>query len=297
MQNKESLYLLLFFIVLAAFFSCGTQKRAFSVKKELSIVDSQLRQYDNTLKKLDEQRKNKKEQNEIDDAANERMQNFIDKTNATIDSLNMQNAILIRNTSVAKNDLEKLVNSLSFSRISSKQIGDKLQFLTDLMNQNLVIKIDQDILFETGKYSVTPAMSDVIGKFFEPPVKEIDLFVKKYPDFPISLVITAIGYVDATPIAEGGLLYKDLKERISLSGKEPDNKELNKELSRARAKEIILLFQKFASDRLGTGGYLKNVLYLHEGKGEALPDPKITDYKIDDPRRRLVLLYWSIFPE
>lgn len=296
MRYKESLYLL-FFIVLAALCSCGTQKKAVLVKNDLSVVDSQLQQYDNTLKKLDEQRKNKKEQNEIDDAADERMQNFIAKTNTIIDSLNKQNVILIGNTGVAKKDLERLVNSLSLSRMSSKQIGDKILFLTDLMNQNLVIKIDQDILFEPGKYTVTPTISDVIGKFFEPPVKEIDLFVKKYPDFPISLVITVNGYVDATPIAEGGLLYKDLKERISLSGREPDNKELNKELSRARAKEIILLFQKFASKRLGTGGYLKNVLYLSEGKGEALPDPKITDYKINDPRRRLVLLYWSIFPE
>lgn len=297
MQNKKSLYLILCFLVVAALFSCGTQKRAVSVKKELSIVDSQLRQYDNTLKKLDDQRKNKINQNEIDDTANARLQYFIDKTNTTIDSLNKLNAILIGNTSVVKGDLEKLINSLSLSRVSSKQIGDKLLFLTDLMNQNLVIKIDQDILFEPGKYSISPSMINVIGKFFEPPAKEIDLFVKKYPDFPISLVITANGYADATSIAEGSLIYNDLKDRISLSGREPNSKEINKELSRARAKEVILLFQKFASDRLGTGGYLKNVLYLHEGKGEALPDPKITDYKTGDPRRRLVLLYWSIFPE
>ena len=297
MQNKKSLYLILCFLVVAALFSCGTQKRFVSVKKELSIVDSQLRQYDNTLKKLDEQRKNKIKQNEIDDTANARLQYFIDKTNTTIDSLNKLNAILIGNTSVVKADLEKLINSLSLSRVSSKQIGDKLLFLTDLMNQNLVIQIDQDIIFEPGKYSISPTISNAIGKFFEPPAKEIDLFVKKYPDFPISLVITANGYADATSIAEGSLLYKDLKDRISLSGREPDNKELNKELSRARAKEVILLFQKFATDRLGSGGYLKNVLYLHEGKGEALPDPKITDYKTNDPRRRLVLLYWSIFPE
>lgn len=297
MQKKRTPYILLASVIVINLYSCVPQKKVVFVKKELSVVDSQLRQYDNTLKKLDEQRKNKIEQNEIDDTANARLKYFIDKTNATIDSLNKQNTILIGNTSVVKADLEKLISSLSLSRASSKQIGDKLLFLTDLMNQNLVIQIDQDIIFEPGKYSISPTMSNVIGKFFEPPAKEIDLFVKKYPNFPISLVITANGYADATSISEGSLLYKDLKDRISLSGREPSNKELNKELSRARANEVIQLFQKFARDRLGSGGYLKNVLYLHEGKGEAMPDPRISDYKIDDRRRRLVLLYWSIFPE
>ena len=180
--------------------------------------------------------------------------------------------------------------------MSSKKIGDKIAFLTDLINQNTVVRIDQDVLFEPGRYVVAPAMANAIAKIFEPAAKEIDLFTKKYPDFPLSLVITAKGYADATTISEGSSLYKDLKERLKLSVSNPDGKELNKELSRARAKEVIDLFQKFAAGRTG-GTYLKNVLYLYEGKGESLPNPKLTDYKVNDPRRRVVYLFWSVFPE
>ena len=32
-------------------------------------------------------------------------------------------------------------------------------------------------------------------------------------------------------------------------------------------------------------------------KGDALPNPDVKDYKVDDPRRRVVLLFWSIFPD
>ena len=136
-----------------------------------------------------------------------------------------------------------------------------------------------------------------ISKIFEPAAREIELFTRKYPDFPLSLVITAKGYADATAIAEGSALYKDLKDRLKLKGTEPDAQEINKELSRARAQEVIGLFEKFSSGRSADGTNLKKVLYLHEGKGDKLPDPKVTDYKTDDARRRVVLLFWSVFPE
>jgi len=297
MHQKGTSILFLFLTITIALFSCVTQKKVATVKKEITTVDSQLQQYGSNLKQLESQSRSKQEQNEMDDTANARIQKFIANTNASIAALHAQNMIVVGNTAVNRADWEKLVRSLSLSRKSSKQIGEKIVFLTDLVNQNLVIKIDQDIIFEPGQYTVTPPMAEAIVRFFEPPAKEIDQFIKKYPDFPLSIVITAKGYADGTSISEGSVLYKDLKARLTLAGKEPDNKELNKELSRARAKEIITLFQKFAATQSANGSYLNNVLYVYEGKGETIPDPKIPDYRIDDPRRRVVLLFWSIFPE
>ena len=82
-----------------------------------------------------------------------------------------------------------------------------------------------------------------------------------------------------------------------MTNKEPDARELNKELSRARAEAVWVLFKQFAATKSQNGIYIKNVLYMFEGKGEGLPDPKIADYKVDDPRRRVVLLFWSLFPD
>jgi hypothetical protein len=93
-------------------------------------------------------------------------------------------------------------------------------------------------------------------------------------------------------------LYQNLRDRLTaLSIKEPDPKDLNKELSRARAEEVKKLFETYAGSRNDKGIYKKRVIYIYEGKGEQFPDPKITDYTIDDPRRRIVLLYWTIFPD
>jgi flagellar motor protein MotB len=84
---------------------------------------------------------------------------------------------------------------------------------------------------------------------------------------------------------------------LKLKGTEPDAKELNKELSRARAEEVIGLLKKYTEGRSVDGGNVKNILYLYEGKGDSFPDPKNADYKVDDKRRRVVLLFWGLFPE
>lgn len=280
-----------------SFFSCVPQQKAVSHKQQLAVLDSQLSQHSKKLKELDAKRQNKQEQNEIDDTASSRIQKYIGVTTAEIDKLIAQNSILIGNMVVEKEDWNKLKKALTLSQKTSKMINDKVNFINDLINRNMVVKLEQDVLFEPGKYTVAPAVADAIGKFFEPAAREIDQFTQKYPDFPLSLVITAKGYADGTSIVEGTPLYKALLEGIKLSGTTPDSKELNKELSRKRASSVIELFQKYTKDRSTMGGSVKNVMFLTEGKGDALPSIKITDYSLSDPRRRIVLLFWSVFPD
>lgn len=293
----KNTYLTVFYLLPLLLFSCVTQKKVSSSKKELTTINTELGQSNNSLKNIEAQRNNKEIQNEIDDTANARIKKFIDKTKSEIDTLINKNTILIGETVVNKDDWERLQKSLATSTTLSKRIKDKTLFLKDLVEKNMVVRLDEDVLFEPGKYTVIPNVVATIGKLFEPASDEINLFTKKYPDFPLSLVITAKGYADATAITEGSSLYRDLKERLSLSIKEPDSKDLNKELSRARAEAVKILFKQFADSRSDNGIFSRKVLYIYEGKGEALPDPKITDYKIDDPRRRVVLLFWSVFPD
>ncbi len=297
MHQKRIPYLLPALIISITLFSCVSQKRVVSAKKSISNVDSQLQQYGKTLKGLDEQRRNKQDQNEIDDTASARIQKFIGNANKEIDNLVAQNTILVGEIVVNRADWEQLKKGLALSLKTSKTLNNKVLLISDLISHNTVVKLDQDVLFEPGQYTVSTEVANAIGKFFEPAAREIDLFIKKYPDFPLSLVITAKGYADGTPIAEGSSLYRELQARLKLRGTPPDNKELNKELSRARAEEVIALFKKYTTGRSENGASISNILYLFEGKGDAHPSPAIVDYKTDDRRRRVVLLFWSIFPE
>jgi flagellar motor protein MotB len=297
MNRTAMLPLLVFSIAITGLYSCVPQQKVTGDKKELQKLDSQLVRHSENLKKLDDVRQQKDEQNGIDSTANARIKNFIDKTNKEIDTLIEQNSIIINGTVVNKEDWSRLRKALSITRSAEQRINQKISFLEDLINRNLVVKLEQDVLFEPGSYKVSSSVVKNMTKIFEPAAIEIDRFTKKYPDFPLSLVITFKGYADATQIGEGSALYRSLRERLAMSLKEPDNKELNRELSRARAEAVWNLFRQFAAGKSDNGIYIRIVLYLYEGKGEALPDPKITDYKTDDPRRRVVLLFWSIFPD
>lgn len=297
-MRRTALFPLISLVVISTiFFSCLPQRKVNADKQQLVMLDSQLVQHNTELEKLDDKRLNKEEQNEIDSAANSRIKKFIDNTNAEIDTLHKQNGVLIGSTVVSREDWDRLRVVLSRTRTAEQRINQKISFLEDLINRNMVVKLEQDVLFEPGSYSVTPSVVKNMTKIFEPAALEIDRFTKKYPDFPLSLVITFKGYADGTTIGEGSSLFNNLRKRLALSGREPDNKELNKELSRARAESVWNLFKEFAATRADNGIYIKNVLYLYEGKGESLPDPKLTDYRMDDPRRRVVLLFWSIFPD
>jgi len=275
------------------FQACVPQGKVRSTKKQLSQQDSLLQDYSKQLGTLDEKRKNKEQLNELDDTANSRIQQFIEKTKTEIDQLHQENTVLIGTVEVNKDDWEKLRKNLSTCLNATKRINGKILFLSDLINRNTVLRLDQDVLFAPGKYIVEASVINSIGKIFEPVAKEIQSFTQKYPDFPLSLAITAKGYADATDISEGSPLYKELKSNIEFNGQQVSRETLNKELSNLRAKSVIDLFQNYTSKQTNKGG----IIFIHKGKGEELPDPAITDYKSDDKRRRVVLLYWSVFPD
>jgi len=275
--------------------SCFSQKKVTALKKDLAAVNTQLQQQEATIKTLDQQRKDKQDHNEIDDTANAKFEKFITGANSEIEILISENTVIVGESVVSRKDWDRLNTSLARSQSASKKINQKVVLLTDLIDRNTVFPLDQDLLFEPGKYTVSADVARMIGKFFEPAAKEIDAFIKKYPDFPLSLIIMAKGYADATPIQEGSSLYKSLVARMTLNPANPDSKALNKELSEARAEEIIKLFKKFTIDR--SGNKIGNISYMYEGKGETYPNPKATDYKVNDPRRRIVLLFWSVFPD
>lgn len=294
---RRSSFLLLALSLVLLLASCMSARKTARYKGQLTVLDSQLVVHRQQLKQLDEKREAKERQNQIDDTANTRISQFIERTRRDIDTLIQDNTVLINGNVVSREDWNELKRGFSATLKAEKIINRKKLLLEDLVNRNMVIKLDQDVLFAPGSYTVAPELVNDISKLFVPAAEEIERFSKKYPDFTLSLVITAKGYADATSIAEGSTLYRNLKERLRLSNANPDSRELNKELSRARAEAVKKLFEAYANSRADNGIYRKNVLYLYEGKGEEFPDPKIGNYSVNDPRRRIVLLFWSIFPD
>jgi outer membrane protein OmpA-like peptidoglycan-associated protein len=289
---------ILLLLIVTGLFSCVSRSKITKAKTSLNQQDSILVGYKTGLDRVDSLRQVKQDNNELADTVNSNLKKYITGTKNQIDTIIDKNTVLIKGNSVKKSDFERLNDAIVSTMQSSTKINRKLNFLEDLINRNMVVKLDQNVLFGPGSYKVDPSVVQNIGKLFAPAALEIDSFSSKYSDFDLSLVISLKGYSDATVIGEGSPLYQNLRDRLTaLSIKEPDPKDLNKELSRARAEEVKKLFETYAGSRNDKGIYKKRVIYIYEGKGEQFPDPKITDYTIDDPRRRIVLLYWTIFPD
>jgi hypothetical protein len=287
-----SLFILLFLFFIA---SCVSQKKVISKWEELRNKEAQLVANEKKLDSLSTSITQKTQRNEIDDTTASRIQRFIGISKKEIDKIQAQNEILAGQTMIDKDDWLTIRQNLELTNETLKSTTGKLEMIADLLSRSLVIKIDQDIIFEPGQYKVSATLSQNISKIFEPAANEIETFVKNYPDYDLSLIVNANGFADGTTIAEGSALYKDLKSKVK--NQNAGGKELNKELSRLRAEEIIGLFKNYFDTRPKDGKNISNILYTFEGKGDELPNPKITDYKPDDPRRRVVLLYWSVFPE
>jgi hypothetical protein len=294
MQKKLLPYLLTGTLLSIILLACVSQEKVISAWTKLREKEAQLRSNEKTLDDLSEKVRTKADRNEIDDTTANRIQWFIGLSKSEIDKLEAQNEILAGKTAVDKSDWPIIRKNLEISNELLNSTADKLAMINDLMSRTLVIKIDQDIIFESGQYKATAAVEQTVSKVFEPTAKEIEAFIQKYPGRPLSVVVNANGFADAVVIAEGNSLYKDLKARIKGPA---GNKDLNKELSRLRAEEVMGLFKKYFDARFKPVKNVKNILYTFEGKGEELPNPRIADYKTEDARRRVVLLYWSVFPE
>jgi flagellar motor protein MotB len=285
------------FLTLPVFFiaSCTSQKKVIAKWEDLRNKETQLSASEKRLDSLNVSIYQKAQRNEIDDTTVARIQRFIGLSKKEIDKIQAQNEILRGKTMVDKEDWPAIRSNLELADETLKSTTGKLEMIADLLSRSLVIKLDQDIIFEPGQYKISVATNQTVSKIFEPVATEIELFIKKYPDYDLSLVVNANGFADGTSIAEGSALYKDLKARIKTTT--TSDKEMNKELSRLRAEEVIGLFKNYFDTRFGANKLISNTLFTFEGKGDELPNPKIADYKADDARRRVVLLYWSVFPE
>ncbi|HEX4876489.1 MAG TPA: hypothetical protein VFV31_07425, partial [Chitinophagaceae bacterium] len=168
MQTIRTSRLLLIPGIILFLFSCVSQKKFVAAKSDLTKENETLTSYESKLTSLDEQRAKKQEQNELADTVNLQIKKFIDKTNTQIDTLIDKNKVLINGNLVSKDDLNRIMKAIASTRLAAQLINKKILFLEDLIKTNMVVKLDQDVLFEPGSYKVSPSVIANIGKLFEP---------------------------------------------------------------------------------------------------------------------------------
>lgn len=133
-------------------------------------------------------------------------------------------------------------------------------------------------------------------KYFSPIIDSLVKFSNNYVAVIRTATITINGYADGTNIGKGSKLYNTLA--TYLSNTNPDKGALNAALSALRAEKISILLTQLLKERFPDFKLITKVVFEsnESGMGEKLPDAKIVNYKLNDERRRIVVIFWNVLP-
>jgi hypothetical protein len=153
------------------------------------------------------------------------------------------------------------------------------------------------LFFGPGQYKVPDAYKMQTREAFRPLLDSISAACNKFQAGKKVIYITVRGYADEQGIQEGSQLYNDLVKQFQLTT--PGRQQLNLALSKLRADELGPVIRELLQEKkqvIKKGSEI-NAVFYHEGYGESLPNSKITDYRSEDERRRIVVVFWNVLPQ
>ena len=285
--------------------SCGNTKRMSATKARLSVVK------ENQLKETAEvnaialKGENKYKEQKIDSNINVRLVKKMSALKKVMDSVNSETNNLellsaqkknFKSSSYKSIVLPKLLALEDFNanKILRTQTYMMLQDGLDISSYTL---FDLAAFFGPGKYAIPEDKIELARNSFSPLVDSIIQFSNKYNQLPRAATLVILGFADAAGFVEGNEINDTLLAKMAKTT--ATKQELNIKLSELRAEELIHLLTLEFIKKNNNILHLETlrVEYLGKGKGEQYPLNKITDYKDDDERRRVVLCYWSVLPD
>ena len=150
--------------------------------------------------------------------------------------------------------------------------------------------------FGPGGHIIPADKYEMAKIYFSPIVDSLLKFSNTYTEIFRTAQVVINGYADGMKIMPGTELYKKIKNYIKIEN--PTKEQLNAGLSALRAEEISKLIDRFIKERANDFKTINKITFelLEAGEGEKLPDSNIKNYKENDERRRIVLIYWSVLP-
>lgn len=289
--------------VLLLLTSCVGNRKITAVKNKVAGIEELLQKETAEIKGIADQAKAKLQTNRIDGNILDRIDKRLAKETNAIDSaqaqVNKLNEILKDKKDTRKNYKTIILPVLDSLQKQSDLYASRLALyfmIKDGLNVADFKQFDLAAFFGSGKYLIPEDKVDLASESFSPLIDSLKIFSNKYNEIPRTATLIILGFADGTGISEGSELYYTLLDELRKPKAEKE--ELNKALSDLRALELIKqmtnLYIKRRSEFINVEKL--DIKYVAEGKGEALPLKSITDYGVDDERRRIVLCYWVVLP-
>jgi hypothetical protein len=223
--------------------------------------------------------------------------NKLESAAMTLDSLNTKSTIFntkeihIEKTKVVQ-EAQKVVESSRTAIVSAYR---EYEVVDELLENDLTEEFETAVFFPPGGYTIKAEDLPKAEAAFSGLSQRIYQFVDQFSDRKMVIKIKAIGYSDASPFSPKSKLYNELSK---LLGANASRQDMNKMLSEWRAQEMGNILRKLLvrgrPQLADTHQYDLHI--ITNGRGEELPNPSITDYQEKDPRRRIVVIHWDVYP-
>lgn len=290
-------------IVVAALSSCMGGKKArvkTVIQSSKQLLSEEARQLAATNEKKEQALQLEKIDTTINNRISQRLQVFL----KGIDTI-QKSVTYLENTLTKKKEFRKQYKGQIRNEIKKlEEYAGKSSLRIYKLNMiNDAIRISDKKLYELaaffgpGKYMIPPEKQEIAAVAFTPLIDSLVFFANKYDSIPSTATFVVNGFADGTGFSPESELYKTLLAYLKKESAEKE--ELNMVVSGFRATEISNLIESILKKKAAELKARENiqVKFYGYGQGETYPTKTITDYKADDARRRVVLIYWSVLPD
>jgi hypothetical protein len=249
------------------------------------------------LDRIDCIRSFKYENKQLDDRSNQFILNYTDSLRSLVlEHIRTDSQVVMRR--IKHRSVDSLTIRIAFLKKRLKEDLDNINLFDSLLATNTYNQFDIASFFNSGEFQMDVTAEPFKVMPFLRVVEDLLHFASKFPGKKLNGSILVLGYADAQQITPGSTLDSILRQSLGSTDSVP-SPVLNKELSRLRAVTVAQVLSGVYGQKTEGGKIFPglSVEYIPQGRGEEYPNPKIRNYQVDDERRRVVLVYWSILPD
>lgn len=288
-------------LIILSLASCRAAKKA-QFLAVLNTATEQQKAEQEKIEKIDLKKTAKIEEGNIDDSISYLIDRRLIKYQNRVDSVNREVLNLkakIEDKKAFRKEFKVIQAQIllldSFTK--NPQLREYVFYMIDDgLNKTKRTLFELAAFFGPGGYIIPDDKKELAKQYFSPVIDSLMKFSNEYSKIERIATIVLNGYADGTGIGEGSNLYNMLVERMGKTA--PTKEELNEALSELRAENLRTFLNGMIEERAASFVNYKTLTFenIKRGMGEQFPNPKITDYLVDDERRRIVLCYWSVLP-
>jgi hypothetical protein len=295
---------LIFFITVSVnLFACYTGKKSEAAKmvaatKEVLVKETK------EITQIDSVKERQLTDENIDTTINNRIISKLSNYNQELGGIQAKTiqteTLLAGNRSFRRNYkavvLPTLTEMDSFINKSPVRMA-KYRMIKDGIAQSKKRLYEMAAFFGPGKYDIPEDKNAMADTLFIPVVDSLINFANAYATIEQTGTIVVNGYADGMNIDNTSPLYDLLLAALKKTA--ASKEELNQQLSQLRADAISSLMEKLVRKKQDQFVSWRsfNIDLFENGQGETYPTKTIKDYTVDDERRRVVLIYWSVLPK